>query len=435
MNDYVAPPRRDAEIDLLALCGALWKHKFLILGVTLFIFVCSTLYAMLATPVYQVESVLRPVALKHLDELNGTKLMELSPAAALQRVGVALESYSIRLQFLRDNPELTAALQNGDEPLEQVLERLNRDGFTVLRPDLKKAPDSSPFVGLRFAFPAGVDGVAIVNGLVGAAVEQERQRIQDDFSVLLANRLAQVESKIAAQRAAYDAGKEAKIAVLLEADRLQKVQLEDELRALRQQLLVRRQNRIKQLNEAIQIAERLHITKPTTPSALGDSQRETQGSIFRTEVNNQQIPLYFMGVEALEAERSALIARQSDDFSEPRISEIQKQLALLVHNREVEVLRDRANEELFLANLAALAEQRARLEHLKVDFSKLQLVQLDQSATTPSTPVRPRKLLIMALGLIIGAAFGVGAALVAVLRRGGPVVREERSRSLALRYS
>ena len=433
MNDYVAPPRRDAEIDLLALCGSLWTYKFLILGVTLFIFACSTLYAMLATPVYQVESVLRPVALKHLDELNGTKLMELSPAAALQRVGVALESYSIRLQFLRDNPELTAALQIGDEPLEQVLERLNRDGFTVLRPDLKKAPDSSPFVGLRFAFPAGVDGVAIVNGLVGAAVERERQRIQDDFSVLLANRLAQVESKIAAQRAAYDAGKEAKIAVLLEADRLQKVQLEDELRALRQQLLVRRQNRIKQLNEAIQIAERLHITKPTTPSALGDSQRETQGSIFRTEVNNQQIPLYFMGVEALEAERSALIARQSDDFSEPRISEIQKQLTLLAHNREVEVLRDRANEELFLANLAALTEQRARLEHMKVDFSKLQLVQLDQSATTPSAPVRPRKLLIMALGLIIGAAFGVGAALVAVLRRGRPVVREERS--LALSYS
>ena len=433
MNDYVAPPRRDAEIDLLALCGSLWTYKFLILGVTLFIFACSTLYAMLATPVYQVESVLRPVALKHLDELNGTKLMELSPANALQQVGVALESYSIRLQFLRDNPELTAALQIGDEPLEQVLERLNRDGFTVLRPDLKKAPDSSPFVGLRFAFPAGVDGVAIVNGLVGAAVERERQRIQDDFSVLLANRLAQVESKIAAQRAAYDAGKEAKIAVLLEADRLQKVQLEDELRALRQQLLVRRQNRIKQLNEAIQIAERLHITKPTTPSALGDSQRETQGSIFRTEVNNQQIPLYFMGVEALEAERSALIARQSDDFSEPRISEIQKQLTLLAHNREVEVLRDRANEELFLANLAALTEQRARLEHMKVDFSKLQLVQLDQSATTPSAPVRPRKLLIMALGLIIGAAFGVGAALVAVLRRGRPVVREERS--LALSYS
>ncbi|MCJ1885653.1 chain-length determining protein [Pseudomonas sp. LA21] len=433
MNDYVAPPRRDAEIDLLALCGSLWTYKFLILGVTLFIFACSTLYAMLATPVYQVESVLRPVALKHLDELNGTKLMELSPANALQQVGVALESYSIRLQFLRDNPELTAALQIGDEPLEQVLERLNRDGFTVLRPDLKKAPDSSPFVGLRFAFPAGVDGVAIVNGLVGAAVERERQRIQDDFSVLLANRLAQVESKIAAQRAAYDADKEAKIAVLLEADRLQKVQLEDELRALRQQLLVRRQNRIKQLNEAIQIAERLHITKPTTPSALGDSQRETQGSIFRTEVNNQQIPLYFMGVEALEAERSALIARQSDDFSEPRISEIQKQLTLLAHNREVEVLRDRANEELFLANLAALTEQRARLEHMKVDFSKLQLVQLDQSATTPSAPVRPRKLLIMALGLIIGAAFGVGAALVAVLRRGRPVVREERS--LALSYS
>lgn len=433
MNAPLPPTRRSDEIDLIALCGSLWAYKFLILGVTLFIVACSALYATLATPVYQVESVLRPIALKDLDGLNETKLMELSPAKALSQVGVALESYSVRLQFFRDNPELAAALRVGDEPLEQMLERLNRDGFTVLRPDLKKVPASSPFVGLRFLFPAGVDGVAIVNGLVEAAVERERQRIQDDFNVLLANRLAQVERQIAVQRAAYDASKEAKIAALLEADRLQTIQLTDELRALRQQLQVRRQNRIKQLNEAIQIAERLHISKPTTPSALGDNNREIQGSIFRTEVTNQQIPLYFMGVEALEAERSALIARQSDDFSEPRVSEIQKQLALLSHNREVEVLRGRANDELFLANLAALTEQRARLEHLSVDFSQLQLVQLDQSATEPSAPVRPRKMLIMALGLFLGLALGVGAALVAVVRRGQPIVREERA--LVLNYS
>lgn len=427
MNASLSLPRSSDEIDLLALCRSLWAYKFLILGVTFFICACSALYAVLATPVYQVESVLRPVALRDLDGLNETSLLELSPADALKRVGVALESYSIRLQFFRDHPELTAVLRVGDEPLEQMLERLNKDGFTVLRPDLKKAPDSSTFVGLRFLYPAGVDGVAIVNGLMAAAVERERQRIQDDFSVLLANRLAQIERQIAAQRAAYDAGKEAKIATLLEADRLQTAQLQDELRALRQQLLVRRQNRIKQLNEAIQIAERLHISKPTTPSALGDSDRETQGSIFRTEVTNQQIPLYFMGVEALDAERSALIARQSDDFSEPRISEIQKQLALLSHNREVEVLRERANEELFLANLAALTEQRAKLQHLSVDFSKLQLVQLDQSAAEPSAPVRPRKALIIALGLIVGLVLGGFAALVAVVtRKGAPVVREER---------
>ncbi|RFQ32563.1 chain-length determining protein, partial [Pseudomonas sp. ATCC 13867] len=93
----------------------------------------------------------------------------------------------------------------------------------------------------------------------------------------------------------------------------------------------------------------------------------------------------------------------------------------------------RANDELFLANLAALTEQRARLEHLSVDFSQLQLVQLDQSATEPSAPVRPRKMLIMALGLFLGLALGVGAALVAVVRRGQPIVREERA--LVLNYS
>ncbi|RFQ09433.1 chain-length determining protein, partial [Pseudomonas sp. ATCC 13867] len=67
------PTRRSDEIDLIALCGSLWAYKFLILGVTLFIVACSALYATLATPVYQVESVLRPIALKDLDGLNETK--------------------------------------------------------------------------------------------------------------------------------------------------------------------------------------------------------------------------------------------------------------------------------------------------------------------------------------------------------------------------
>ncbi|MGV8501972.1 chain-length determining protein, partial [Pseudomonas aeruginosa] len=60
-----------------------------------------------------------------------------------------------------------------------------------------------------------------------------------------------------------------------------------------------RDSRIQQLNEAIQIATRLGIVKPTTPGALGEVGQDGSRSVFRTEVNNQQIPLYFMGVDAL----------------------------------------------------------------------------------------------------------------------------------------
>ena len=72
-------------------------------------------------------------------------------------------------------------------------------------------------------------------------------------------------------------------------------QLQDELKALRAQLKTIRFDRIVQLDEAIGIAKSLGIRKPTTPSALGDAER-SGSSVMRTEVNNQQIPLYFIGV-------------------------------------------------------------------------------------------------------------------------------------------
>ncbi|WP_044874797.1 Wzz/FepE/Etk N-terminal domain-containing protein [Pseudomonas sp. LFM046] len=429
MNAPLARPYGASdEIDLLALFKALWGQKFLILAITALTSAMAVGYALTATPQYQVQSVLRPASLKDLDELNESMLYSLAPDAALRMVGDALDSYSLRLKFFEQHPELLVSIKRGDESLDQLLDRLNRSGFAMLRPDPKKGTDTSPFQGISLTYAAGVDGVALVNGLVAAAIDQERVRIQEDFEVLLGNRLARLQSEIAAERARYEADKEARIAGLLEADSLKKSTLQDELTSLRQQVQARRQNRIKQLDEAIRIAEELGISKPTTPSALGESTREVQGSVIRTEVNNQQIPLYFMGVDTLKAERAALIARRSDDFTEPRIVEIQAQLSTLANNREVEILKRRENEDLFFKNLVKLRGEKARLEGLRVDFSRLQLVHVDQVATTPQQPIKPRKVLIVAIGLVAGLILGTFVALIRslALRSTAPIeVRSE----------
>lgn len=419
-----APLNHD-EIDILTLIRGLWQQKVLILAVAAVTTALALIYTVTATPQYKVQSVLRLPSLKDLDQLNETGLYSLTPEAALNKVGEALESYSLRLSFLQDHPDLVAQLRKEDEPVEQVLDRLNRDSFAALRPDPKK--ETSPFAGVSLTYPAGADGVSIVNGLVSAAVAQERLRIQEDFEALLGNRLAQLQSSILAERARYEADKESRIASLLEANELKKRQLLDELKALRQQAQARRENRVKQLDEAIRIASELGISKPTTPSALGDSGRELQGSVIRTEVNNQQIPLYFLGGDALKAERAALLARRSDDFSEPRILEVQTKLNLLASNREVEILKQRENEDLFFKNLVKLRGEKARLEALQVDFSRLQLVHVDQLATTPQAPVKPRKALIMAGALALGLMLGVFIALVrGALRRSREPIEDVR---------
>ncbi|HUE91184.1 Wzz/FepE/Etk N-terminal domain-containing protein [Pseudomonas sp.] len=400
------------EIDLAALVRALWQQKLLIVLVTTAVTLAAAAYAFLATAEYQVQSILRPAVIKDLDALNRSGVYELTPDQAMQRVGASLESYDSRLEFFRSNQELFEALRQPNRSLEQTFERFNDKAFVMLQPDPKKTNNLSAYVGIQLTYPEDVNGVALLNGLVEHAFQLERERIAADLAVVIQNRLNQLELQISAARASYEATKESQIASLLEADSLKRAELQDELKALRQQLKTRRDNRITQLDESIRIAKSLGITKPTTPSALGEGERSGQGSVIRTEVNNQQIPLYFMGSDALEAERNALLQRRSDDFTEPRVAQIAKELQLLANNRQVEVLNKRENEDLFLKKLAVWREEAAHLRNLNVDVSGLKLANLDQLATQPIRPVKPKKLLILALGVVLGGMLGLFIALV-----------------------
>jgi len=415
-------PVTSDEIDLVQLISALWKQKVLIVAVTALVGFIGLIYALLATPYYSVQSVLRPAAIKDLDELNHLGIYKLSPKQALVQVGAALDSYDNRLGFFRDNQHLFADLAQPGRSLEQTFEIFNDEAFKLLQPDPKKAEGATtPFVGIQLTYPESINGVDVVNGFVQYSLSSVRQQIAADLETLIGNRLNQLESQMDAARANYEASKEIKIAKLSEADALKRVQLNDELAALRQQLKTRRDNRINQLDEAIRIAISLGITKPTTPSSLGAAQITSQGSVIRTEVNNQQIPLYFMGSEALEAERKALSVRRSDDFTEPRIAEIARELKLLEHNRQIEALNSRENEDLFLKDLAGWREEAARLRAMQLDTDSLKLVSIDQSAVEPSRPIKPRKALIVALALVLGGTLGLFIALMRNLRRPVPI--------------
>lgn len=418
----VAPPQTlrpiaNDEIDLIQLISSLWKQKALIVTVTAIVGLIGLAYAMLAPRYFTVQSVLRPAAIKDLDELNHLGIYKLSPKQALAQVGAALDSYENRLGFFRENQELFADLAQPGRSLEQTFEAFNNEAFKLLQPDAKKPEGATPFVGLQLTYPEGIRGVEVVNGFVQYSLNNVRQQIAADLETLIGNRLSQLEKQLAAARANYDATKEIQIAKLTEADALKRALLNDELNALRQQLKTRRDNRINQLSEAIRIATSLGITKPTTPSSLGAAQVTGSGSVIRTEVNNQQIPLYFMGSEALEAERKALSARRSDDFTEPRIAEIARELKLLEHNRKIEVLSGRENEDLFLENLAGWREEASRLRALHFDTEALKLVAIDQAAVEPTRPIKPKKAMIVALALVLGGMLGLFIALVRNLRR------------------
>ncbi|MGY2097841.1 Wzz/FepE/Etk N-terminal domain-containing protein [Pseudomonas simiae] len=404
--------RSSDEIDFMRFFSSLWRQKRLLLFVTLGVGLIAASYAFLAAPVYKISSVLRPAAINDLDALNRSELYQLPPAEALRKVGAALESYDTRLSFFRKNQKLFEKFVRPGQTLEQSFQEFNHDSIRLTISDADKKNSLSAYIKLEMMYPKGVDGVSILNGFVEYAIASERERIAADFNVIAKNRLRELNGKLDSARLNYDIEKEAKIASLREADSLKQAQLQDELKALRSQLKTLRNDRIVQLNEAIGIARSLGIHKPATPSSLSESAVTGAGSVMRTEVNNQQIPLYFMGVDALKAELAALQSRRSDDFTELRIAQIAKELQLLKSNREVEVLNARKDEDIFLAGVQPLRTEIFRLSSLNIDMGKLKLVSIDQQALEPLAPSSPNRSLIILFGLLFGAAVAVCIALV-----------------------
>ncbi|MBP1124823.1 MULTISPECIES: LPS O-antigen chain length determinant protein WzzB [Pseudomonas] len=400
------------EIDLFELLHAVWRQKKLVLGCALLTGVLGAGYAFLAPKTYEVSSVLRPAAINELDALNRSEVYKLPPADALAKVGAQLDSYEARLGFFRSHEQLFTAFQKPGQSLEQSFEDFNRNSVNLILPDPKKSDSLSSYIRLELQYPSDVDGVSILNGFVDYAIASEREQVGADLKVIVNNRLNELKGKIDAARANYETEKESKIAKLLEDDRLKRARLQDELSALRLQMKMERTNRLAELAEAISIAKSMGIKTPTTPSSMADATRSGSSQVMRTEVNNQQIPLYFLGTEALEAERTALQQRTSDDFTNPRIAQIGKELQLLETNREVEVLRKRGNEDIFLQDVEPLRAEVARLRNLNIDMSNLKLVTVDRRAQEPLAPIKPKKAIILAVSLIAGLVLGMLIALI-----------------------
>ncbi len=412
------------EIDLFELFHAIWKQKRLVIGCTMLAGLLGVGYAFLAPRVYQVSSVLRPAAINELDALNRSEVYKLPPADALAKVGTRLDSYEARLGFFRDNPALFEAFQQPGQSLEQSFEAFNRNAINLVLPGSNKADALNSYIRLEMQYPQGVDGVAILNGFVDYAIAMERQQVGADLKVIVNNRLNELNGKIDAARTNYETGKASKIARLLEADKVKRAQLQDELTALRLQMKMERANHLAELEEAISIASSVGIKSPTAPSAMGADAYRGSTQVMRTVVTNQKLPLYFMGSEVLEAERNALRRRTNDDFTNPRVAEIGKELRMLDINREVEVLASRENEDVFLQNVEPLWAEEARLRGLNIDMSALKLVTVDRQAQEPLSPIKPRGAMIIALsvaaGLMLGVLFALIRHFVQVRRETGP---------------
>jgi chain length determinant protein (polysaccharide antigen chain regulator) len=153
---------------------------------------------------------------------------------------------------------------------------------------------------------------------------------------------------------------------------------ERRIASLRSTASQRRQDRIAVLQEALVVAKAVGLVTPQVTAGRTSSNDKlaefVDGSLT-----------YMRGAKAIEAELQVLEARASDDP--------------------------------FIPELRALHEERSFLSNIEIDPDNVAVFTLDSAAEVPQTPIKPKKALILALGLVLGGMLGIFVALIRLLVR------------------
>lgn len=175
-----APTLNDSkfeEIEITEILRCVWKQRVTVLLISSIGLFSALTYVLLASPVYQISTSIRPVGIADLDELNGSGLYKMSPLESLQSVGSAMESYDAQLKFFMGHTKYLAQFEAVDASIEKAFETFKKNSaFTLKQIDSTKSSSLTDSIDLTFTYPKGIDGVGIVNSFTSFIIENEKKQ-------------------------------------------------------------------------------------------------------------------------------------------------------------------------------------------------------------------------------------------------------------------
>ncbi len=468
------PTYDDDEIDLRELIRILLKQKKIITIVTVTVFLLALIYALAATPVYKATAIFLPPNENDISHLIIPEIYTPDKTKLYKEFAIALESRLIFREVFnslnlfeyyteKDNKN-SNKIDIFDEFIKQIsLKRPKAKRGEEITPNLfLSVTDQSPEMAAKMTNTiAEMANTALaretikgINDRITLARTQLEKEIDGLRTVVDKKRFDEIErikekdqlqikeinDQIIELRATAKKKRMDEIERLKEADFLAKQETEEKISSLRAIALTKREDRIRKLEEAAAVAKNAGIIERS--DLLGNQQFDSEKSTIYTEINTQLQPLYLRGEKALLAEINELKNRKSDDPFIPKLRDLQEQLELLKENKKIEVLQGRKNDDPFIPELrslqqrldllknnrkievllaresndpftTSLREKELRFEELgKIQLSpdRVRLASFDQPAFPPVNREKPKRLLIVALGLVLGLFLGIIAA-------------------------
>jgi chain length determinant protein (polysaccharide antigen chain regulator) len=325
------------EIDLFEVVGAVWKRKWLVVGMTLAMGIAAAVYAFLSTPIYESKYFISPPTVNDIANLNfgrgnESDLKPISVDQVYKAFLRNLQSESQRRAFFESTYLPALGVRDPQSPSGALYDSFSKK-LTVA--SVGKEEDGRWSVSLQDSSPErAMQWVEFYVSQVGESTTRElTQNAKKEATVLRRG-------------------------------------LQLEIETLRESSHNVRQDTISRIREALAIAKSSGLENTVVFSGSGSD--KLAGSML--EGNS-----YLRGSKALEAELKNLENRGSDDPFTPGLRKLQKR-----------------------------ADFYKQVEAEKFDIA---VYRHDGVLDLPVSPIKPKKVLIVFLGLVIGGLLGCAIAL------------------------
>ena len=131
------------------------------------------------------------------------------------------------------------------------------------------------------------------------------------------------------------------------------------------------------LNESILVAEKLGLKEQASSLSVDKLKKNGELEVF---LNTTDMPMYTRGTLALRA--------------------------------KLEVLKKRKSDDPFIEDLRELEGKLALLKQVKLKRKNVHAVRIDQQARPDDDPIKPKRILIIVLGFMVGLIFAVFTAMI-----------------------
>lgn len=349
-NTTSTHPAASDEIDLRKLIMTLWASRLLIIIVTLVVLVGAAAYAFLTTPVYETQAQTLPPSASGLSTYNN----------AHQMTGPAIEA-------LLDKERITSnaiPMLKADEAYKLFMRHA---ASTSLRqalfeeyylPQAKKR-DTNTEAGREGLWRKFNDVFTVTLPRKAEDNDTMRVTLQGDDPTHITEwvnhyidmAMARTQKELADN--------------LSNAVHQREASLNEQMQTLRNSAKEQRKNTIARLQEALVLAEAIDLQDP--PAA---------GNLITSYSGDTA---YMRGAKALRS--------------------------------ELKLLENRKNDDPFIEEVPNIFKQQALLKNIDLSPEHIMVATIDEEARVPERPIKPRKALILALGLVLGGMLGVFTAL------------------------